>query len=188
MIGESMYETLQWLLAEHPEAMENLPKQSGLSRHYLMYLPGTWNPKLETLCNFARHLRTPILEIVRRTMQIQWESEETDDHSWQDFTPAKHLAGFYPEHLHVFFGPTMRSLRHARGLSVDALAKRTGMDNANLLHRETGCNGPIDPTITYIDLVARGIGVSSLVFIDEMMERAYAARTAQDSALHAPFL
>ncbi|MDR0476682.1 MAG: helix-turn-helix domain-containing protein [Desulfobulbaceae bacterium] len=70
---------------------------------------------------------------------------------------------------HPEFGPVLRRLRFAKGLSQEALAERAGMvSHAHLCRLESGRK---QPTVAMLFRLADALEVSASAIVDEMDKR-----------------
>ena len=65
-------------------------------------------------------------------------------------------------------GKNLRRLRIQRGLSLDRLAKISGVSRAMISHVELGQSAP---TIVTLDKIAKGLGVSIMAFLNHILSQ-----------------
>ena len=65
-------------------------------------------------------------------------------------------------------GKNLRRLRIQRGLSLDRLAKISGVSRAMISHVELGQSAP---TIVTLNKIAKGLGVSIMAFLNHILSQ-----------------
>ncbi len=173
MITDYVNATVHDIRKEKQLDIQDLSGPEGPSKHYLTYLPCSWNPRLDTLTKIAARLNTTMLEILRRATDKAYEAGDTEAPAPESYEAPRHLVCFFPDNVHEYFGVTLRELRKTQGLSLEQLAARTRIDKANISHRETGSTGAITPTLLYLEVLADGLEISLLEFVERMLEAAY---------------
>lgn len=135
-------------------SLKELERRSGVRDGYFheVVRSGRWNPRLDTLESVCNALGVPASVLM--TMAMDDDGDVPEDVLGQ----SKVRPG--PWGISRYFGCAVRLVRERNGLSLSAMADRTGMDKQNLSHVENRRDGRPVPTIEFVHLLAEGAGES----------------------------
>ncbi|MDY4610490.1 MAG: helix-turn-helix domain-containing protein [Sphaerochaetaceae bacterium] len=170
--------TVLRLAGKRGVSLRELERQSGVRDGYFHQVvrSGRWNPRLDTLesvCDVLDVLASSLM-----TMAMDEDGDVPED----VLERSKARPG--PWGISRYFGCAVRLVRERNGLSLSAMADRTGMDKQNLSHVENRRNGRPVPTVEFVHLLAEGAGEGVAGLMREMERLAeYEAMERRDYQL-----